>query len=62
MVVTGVCLVALLPHLPGAGLAAVTAVHEQAHSCGAGGEDLGALTGPVAVLGPVVWLQVCGFC
>lgn len=56
MVVTGVCLVALLPHLPGAGLAAVTAVHEQAHSCGAGGEDLGALTGPVAVLGPVVWL------
>ena len=47
-------LVAHLAHLLGAGLAAVAAVHEEAHARRAGRRDLGALAGPLAVLRAVV--------
>lgn len=54
VVVACVGLVAHLAHLPGAGLAAVTSVHEEAHPRWTGGGDLGALAGPLAVLRAVV--------
>lgn len=57
VVVAHVCLVAHLAHLPGAGLAAVTAVHEEAHTRRTGRGEPGTLTGPLAVLRPVV--RVC---
>lgn len=60
VVVACVCLVTHLAHLPGAGLAAVTAVHEEAHTWRTGRGDLGTLTGPLAILRPVVWVHSCG--
>lgn len=57
VVVARVCLVARLAHLLGAGLAAVTAIHEEAHARRTSRGDPGTLTGPLAVLCPVV--QVC---
>lgn len=54
VVVAGISLVALLTHLPCAGLAAVTAIHEEAHAWGTGRDDGGTLAGPLAVLRPVV--------
>lgn len=54
VVVARVRLVAHLAHLPCAGLAAVTAVHEEAHTWWAGGHDPGTLAGPLAVLRPGV--------
>lgn len=54
VVVTRVGLVAHLAHLPGARLAAVAAVHEEAHARRTGGGDLGALAGPLAVLSALV--------
>lgn len=60
VVVAGVCLVAHLAHLPGAGLAAVTAVHQEADPRGTGRGDLGAFARPLAVLRPVVRVQECG--
>lgn len=58
VVVAGVRLVAHLAHLPGARLAAVAAVHEEAHTRRALGYDPGTLAGPLAVLRAVV--RVCG--
>lgn len=60
VVVARVCLVAHLAHLLGAGLAAVTAVHEEAHTWWTGRGDTGTLTGPLAVLRPVVRVCRCG--
>lgn len=64
VVVARVCLVAHLAHLPGAGLAAVTAVHEEAHTWRTGRGHLGTLAGPLAVLRPVVLVHSwgCGGC
>lgn len=54
VVVAGVSLVAHLAHLPGTGLAAVTAIHEEAHTWWTSRGDLGTLARPFAVLCPVV--------
>ena len=59
VVVARVRIVAHLPHLQGAGLAAVTAVHEEAHAPRTGGGGLGARAGPLAVLGAVVRVHSC---
>lgn len=53
VVVACVCLVAHLAHLPGAGFAAVAAIHEEAHAWWTGRRDCGTLAGPFAVLRPV---------
>lgn len=60
VVVAGVCLVAHLAHLAGAGLAAVTAVHQEAHTWRTFRGDRGTLAGPLAVLGPVVEVRSWG--
>lgn len=60
VVVACVCLVAHLAHLAGAGLAAVTAVHEEAHARRTGGGDLGAIAGPLAVLCAIVHVRSWG--
>lgn len=54
VVVTRVCLVAHLAHLPGAGLAAVAAIHEKAYTWRALRGGLWTLAGPLAVLCAVV--------
>lgn len=60
VVVARVCLIAHLAHLLGAGLAAVTAIHEEAHTRRTGRGDPRTLTGPLAVLCPVVRVCSCG--
>lgn len=60
VVVACICLVAHLAHLPGAGLAAVTAVHEEAHARRTARDDLGTLAGPLAILRPVVQVRSWG--
>lgn len=54
--VTGVRLSAALPSLPGTGLAAVTAIRDQADAQRAAGWGPGALAGPPAELSPCVGL------
>lgn len=56
MEVTGVRLSAALPSLPGTGLAAVTAIRDQADAQRAAGWGPGALAGPPAELSPCVGL------
>lgn len=58
VVVARVCLVALLAHLPGASLAAVAAVHEEADAQRALGGHLGTLAGPLAEACAAV--RLCG--
>lgn len=57
VVVARVCFIARLAHLLGAGLAAITAIHEETHTRRTSRGDPGTLTGPLAVLCPVI--QVC---
>lgn len=54
VVVARVRLIAHLAHLLGTGLAAVAAVHEEAHAWRARRGDAGTLAGPLAVLRAVV--------
>lgn len=60
VVVACVCLIAHLAHLLGTGLAAVTAIHEEAHTRWTGRGDTGTLTRPLAVLRPIVRVCRCG--
>lgn len=60
VVVTHVCLVAHLAHLPGAGLAAVAAIHEEAYTWRALRGGLWTLAGPLAVLCAVVQVYKWG--
>lgn len=60
MVVARVRLIAHLAHLSGTCLAAVTAVHEEAHAWRTGRGDLGTLARPLAVLRPVVLVHSRG--
>lgn len=54
VVIACIRLVAHLAHLSGAGLAAVTAVHEEAHTWRTGRGGPGTFAGPLAVLSSVV--------
>lgn len=60
VVVAGVGLVAHLAHLPGAGLAAVAAVHEEADARRAARRGGGTLARPLAVLRAVVQVHTWG--
>lgn len=59
VIVAGVGLVAHLVHLPGTGLTAVTAVHQQTHTRWAARGLLGTLAGPFTVLRAVKGLVDC---
>lgn len=59
VIVAGVGLIAHLAHLPGTGLTAVTAVHQQTDARRAVRGLMGTLTGPFTVLRAVVGLYNC---